>query len=82
MKRVMRSFVSATLLGGAAAFTWVNLLDDRAKASLKRAGSHTAQLINHFLDEYAGGQVNNASSGDATQRNKEWIEEQWRQAGF
>lgn len=82
MGRVTRTFVSAAIIGGAAAFTWVNLLDERAKTSLKRAGASATQLANHFLDEYVGGQVVDGGTADATQRNKEWVEEQWRQAGF
>lgn len=81
MGKFVRGLCSAVLLGGTAAFVWTSLLNDRAKDSLKRAGQVGSQLANHVVSSYmANGQ--GSLDENAIKQNQEWINEQWRQAGF
>lgn len=81
MGRFVRSFCSAAIVGVAAAFTWNKLLDDRAKASLKRCASSSASLTNHFVATYMDSDAQ-ASTPGAAEQNRKWVAEQWERMGY
>lgn len=83
MGKIKRAFVSAALMGGAAAFVWTNLLNEQAKTSLKNAANNTAGLATHLLEEYMG-ETNSSSEAnkEAARQNQLWVEQQWKQAGY
>lgn len=81
MGKFSRTFCSAAILGGAAAATWNLFLDDRAKASLKRAVSTTSNLATHYIEMYMGS-TEHKTSQSALEQNRAWIEDQWNKAGY
>lgn len=81
MKPVGGTLALIGLTAGAAAVAWNLLLDERAKSSLKITAESTGNLLSHFVKLYMGAEENEADEG-AAQRNREWIEWQWKQAGY
>ena len=72
--------VSAALIASAATFTWNALLNDEAKASARRAGRSVTNLGAHFAESYMG--IGMRVDDMAVDRNRAWVEQQWKEAGY
>lgn len=84
MAKTKGYFLSAFVLSSGLVATWKLLLDDRAKASVKRMIKTLADASNGLVGIYMGVEDNpQASAGDdAVKANQEWIDWQWKNAGF
>lgn len=78
--------VTSFLVGGAAAtgvlsFIWFGLLDERAKKSVQRAASNTGALARTFVEHYVD-EATESTHEEEDQANRDWVEWQWKQAGY
>lgn len=81
MKKFVRTFFSAAVLGCGAVFTWNYLLDEKAKQSVKTAAGKSAALADHFISSYMGTEAH-TSTAEQREQNKQWVTEQWKEAGY
>lgn len=80
MGRVRRATLSAAFLAGAISITWRGLLNERARTSVKQAARETGGLLNHFINLYMTGGVEESEIDD--EQNRTWVRQQWKDAGY
>lgn len=76
--------LSVALLSSGVLATWKLLLDDRAKTSVRRMAQTLADAANGLVGIYMGaGEAQQATvADDAVKANQDWIDWQWKNAGF
>ncbi len=80
MGRVRQATLSAALLAGAISITWRGLLNERARSSVKQAAGETGGLLNHFINLYMTGGIEESEIDD--EQNRTWVRQQWKDAGY
>ena len=80
MGRVRQATLSAALLAGAISITWRGLLNERARSSVKQAAGETGGLLNHFINLYMTGGIEESEFDD--EQNRTWVRQQWKDAGY
>lgn len=80
MRNFKGAFVTSLVVAGALTATWNIVLSERARENVRGAFQQTKRLVDHLLNCYLG--QNQASNVSEAVRNRAWVEEQWRQAGF
>ena len=81
MGRLAKSLNSLMLLGGVSAVVWNLLLDERAKQSVRGAVDQVMNLGSHLLNTYM--EPNQMANDEAAAAyNRDWVEQQWREAGY
>lgn len=80
MGRVKGIALSAAVIAGAIGFTWSGLLNERARTSVKQAAGAAAGLLNHLINLYMSGGVEESEIDD--EQNRAWVRQQWKDAGY
>lgn len=80
MGRVRGVALSAAVLAGTISLTWSGLLNERARTSVKQAARGTGGLLNHFINLYMTGGVEESEIDD--EQNRTWVRQQWKDAGY
>ena len=83
MGAIRRNLVGLGVLAGGVAVAWNVLRDARARNSVRSAASSVSQLANHFASLYVGAAPEDGVDDEfAAERNREWVKQQWRDAGY
>lgn len=78
LKPVLNSIVLVCAVTGT---VWNLLLDDQAKTKLVQAGEQVKVLANFMVNSYMD--PNGQAQDDfATENNRSWVEQQWKEAGY
>ena len=56
------------------------MLNERARTSVKQAARETGGLLNHFINLYMTGGVEESEIDD--EQNRAWVRQQWKDAGY
>lgn len=80
MGRVRRTTLSAAFLAGAISITWRGLLNERARTSVKQAAGAAGGLLNHLINLYMSGGIEDSEIDD--EQNRAWVRQQWKDAGY
>lgn len=80
MGRVRGVALSAAVLAGTISLTWSGLLNERARTSVKKAAGAMGGLLNHLINLYMTGGVEESEIDD--EQNRAWVRQQWKDAGY
>lgn len=82
MGRLIQKTVAGALVTCAGSLAWNLLLTDEAKASVRHAGAAVSRLASHLVGVYMQDDEMPQDAQAARDTNREWVEWQWKQAGF
>ncbi len=80
MGRVKGVALSVAVIAGAIGFTWSGLLSERARTSVKQAAGAAGGLLNHLINLYMSGGIEESEIDD--EQNRAWVRQQWKDAGY
>lgn len=81
--RIGRYFLSATLVSLVGSLAWNVLLNEKARTSVKQAGSQVSRLGMRVLDVYMEPHgTSREEERSAAESNRDWVEWQWEKIGY
>ena len=82
MGRLIQKAIAGAVVASVGSAAWHLLLTDEARASVKQAGAAVSRLASHLVGVYMHEDEMPQDADAARETNREWVEWQWKQAGF